>query len=142
MRLIVGLILLLSMLPSYAAKKTPSFTGPDFTGVYDCKGLDAHEGAYEGKVTLKLKKEHSQAQYASYDFLLEVPGFGKYPGHMVANGLNAAMYFALEDQSNHDFGTGVSEFSKNAKGQWQFHKFYFEPKFKGGNTGFEDCVKQ
>jgi hypothetical protein len=101
-----------------------------------------HEGEYKGKVTLKLKKEHSQAQYGSYDFLLEVPGFGKYPGHMAANGLNAAMYFALENQSTHDFGTGISQFNKNAKGQWQFHKFYFEPQFKGGNSGFEDCVKQ
>ena len=91
------------------------------------------EGEYNGKVTLKLKKEYSQAQYGSYDFLLEVPGFGKYPGHMAANGLSAAMYFALEDQSTHDFGTGISQFSKNTKGQWQFHKFYFEPQFKGGN---------
>jgi hypothetical protein len=101
-----------------------------------------HEGEYKGKVTLKLKKEHSQAQYGSYDFLLEVPGFGKYPGHMAANGLNAAMFFALENQSTHDFGTGISQFNKNVKGQWQFHKFYFEPQFKGGNSGFEDCVKQ
>jgi len=142
MRCVLSLFLLFTISSSFAANKTPSFTGPDFSGVYACKGLDAHEGEYKGKVTLKLKKEHSQAQYASYDFLLEVPGFGKYPGHMAANGLNAAMHFASEDQSTHDFGTGISQFSKNAKGQWQFHKFYFEPQFKGGNSGFEDCVKQ
>ena len=142
MHFVLSLILLITISLSFAANKTPSLTGPDFSGVYACKGLDAHEGEYKGKVTLKLKKEHSQAQYASYDFLLEVPGFGKYPGHMAANGLSAAMHFALEDQSTHDFGTGISEFSKNAKGQWQFHKFYFEPQFKGGNSGFEDCVKQ
>ena len=142
MHFVLSLILLITISLSFAANKTPSFIGPDFSGVYACKGLGAHEGEYKGKVTLKLKKEHSQAQYASYDFLLEVPGFGKYPGHMAANGLSAAMHFALEDQSTHDFGTGISEFSKNAKGQWQFHKFYFEPQFKGGNSGFEDCVKQ
>ena len=142
MRFVLSLILLSTISSSFAANKTPSFTGPDFTGVYACTGRDAHEGDYKGKVTLKLKKEHSQAQYGSYDFLLEVPGFGKYPGHMAANGLSAAMYFALEDQSTQDFGTGISQFSKNAKGQWQFHKFYFEPQFKGGNSGFEDCVKQ
>ena len=142
MRFVLSLILLSTISSSFAANKTPSFTGPDFTGVYACTGRDAHEGDYKGKVTLKLKKEHSQAHYASYDFLLEVPGFGKYPGHMAANGLNAAIHFALEDQSTHDFGTGISQFSKNAKGQWQFHKFYFEPQFKGGNSGFEDCVKQ
>jgi len=31
---------------------------------------------------------------------------------------------------------------KNASGQWGFHKFYFEPEFKGGNTGVEDCAIQ
>jgi len=142
MRFILGLILSLSISSVFAASKAPAFSGPDFTGVYACTGHDMHEGEYKGKVTLKLKKEHSQAQYGSYDFLLEVPGFGKYPGHMAANGLNAAMYFSLENQSTHDFGTGISQFTKNAKGQWQFHKFYFEPQFKGGNSGFEDCVKQ
>ena len=142
MRFVLSLILSCIISSSFAANKIPPFTAPDFSGVYACKGLDAHEGEYKGKVTLKLKKEHSQAQYGSYDFLLEVPGFGKYPGHMAANGLSAAMYFELEDQSTHDFGTGISQFSKNAKGQWQFHKFYFEPQFKGGNSGFEDCVKQ
>ena len=142
MRCVLSLFLLFTISSSFAANKTSPFTGPDFSGVYACKGLDAHEGEYKGKVTLKLKKEHSQAQYASYDFLLEVPGFGKYPGHMAANGLSAAMHFALEDQSTHDFGTGISQFSKNAKGQWQFQKFYFEPQFKGGNSGFENCVKQ
>ena len=142
MRFVLSFIFLIASSLSFAAHKIPVFTGPDFTGVYQCTGLDMHEGEYKGKVTLKLKKEHSQAQYGSYDFLLEVPGYGKYPGHMAANGLSAAMHFALEDQSTHDFGTGISQFSKNAKGQWQFHKFYFEPQFKGGNSGFEDCVKQ
>ncbi len=142
MRFMVSFILLLSSSLGFAAGKTPPFSGPDFTGVYQCTGNDTHEGEYKGKVTIKLKKEHSQAQYGSYDFLLEVPGFGKYPGHMAANGLNAAIYFALENQSTHDFGTGIAQFTKNAKGQWQFHKFYYEPQFKGGNSGFEDCVKQ
>ena len=142
MRFMVSFILLIISLLGFAAGKNPAFSGPDFTGVYQCTGSDTHEGSYKGKVTIKLKKEHSQAQYGSYDFLLEVPGFGKYPGHMAANGLNAAIYFALENQSTHDFGTGIAQFTKNAKGQWQFHKFYYEPQFKGGNSGFEDCVKQ
>ena len=73
MRFIVSFIFLMSTSLAFAAHKTPAFTGPDFTGVYQCTGLDMHEGEYKGKVTLKLKKEHSQAQYGSYDFLLEVP---------------------------------------------------------------------
>ena len=123
MRFVLSLILSSVISSSFAANKKLPFRAPDFSGVYACKGLDAHEGEYKGKVTLKLKKDHSQGQYGSYDFLLEVPGFGKYPGHMAANGLSAAMYFALEDQSTHDFGTGISQFSKNAKGQWQFISF-------------------
>ena len=27
---------------SFAAHKVPAFTGPDFTGVYQCHGLDMH----------------------------------------------------------------------------------------------------
>jgi len=142
MRFMVSFIFLIISSLGFAAGKNPAFSGPDFTGVYQCTGSDTREGAYKAQVTIKLKKEHSQAQYGSYDFLLEVPGFGKYPGHMAANGLNAAIYFALENQSTHDFGTGIAQFTKNAKGQWQFHKFYYEPQFKGGNSGFEDCVKQ
>ena len=140
MRFVLSFIFLIASSLSVAAHKIPAFTGPDFTGVYQCTGLDMHEGEYKGKVTLKLKKEHSQAQYGSYDFLLEVPGYGKYPGHMAANGLSAAMHFALENQSTHDFGTGISQFSKNAIWKLQFHKFYFDKQFICGNSCFDDCV--
>ena len=62
MRLILSLILSVGISSSFAANKVPPFSGPDFTGVYECKGLDAHEGEYKGKVTLKLKKEHSKEE--------------------------------------------------------------------------------
>lgn len=114
----------------------------DYSGVYDCKGVDAHEGEYTGTVTMKLKPKHSHENYASYDFKLEVPGYGTYLGHAAANGSNVAMHFALTDKTTKDYGTGIADMKKNAKGQWQFHKFYFEPEFKGGNTGVEDCVKR
>jgi hypothetical protein len=68
MRFVLSFIFLITSSLSFAAHKIPAFTGPDFTGVYQCNGLDMHEGEYKGKVTLKLKKEHSQAQYGSYDF--------------------------------------------------------------------------
>ena len=57
MRFVLSLILSFMISSAFAANKTPPFTGPDFTGVYACKGLDAHEGEYKGKFTLKLKKE-------------------------------------------------------------------------------------
>jgi len=115
---------------------------PDFSGVYNCVGDDTHEGKYTGVVTMALKPSHSKGNYASYDFKLEVPGYGTYLGHAAANGYHVAMHFALQDQSTKDYGTGIAEMKKNASGQWAFHKFYFEPEFKGGNTGVEDCTIQ
>jgi hypothetical protein len=118
------------------------FTGRDYSGVYQCTGDDAHEGAYTGTVTLKLVPAHSRGQYASYDFKLEVPGYGTYLGHAAGNGIHLAMHFALTDQSSRDYGTGIAEMKQNEDGKLSFHKFYYEPEFKGGNTGLEDCVRQ
>lgn len=132
-------ILLLAMSMSTHAEQV---AGQDFSGVYSCVGDDAHEGKYTGVVTMKLKPAHSKGNYASYDFKLEVPGYGTYLGHAAANGYDVAMHFALQDQSTKDYGTGIAEMKKNANGQWSFHKFYFEPEFKGGNTGLEDCTMQ
>ena len=118
------------------------FTGQDYSGVYQCTGNDAHEGKYTGTVTMQIKPEHSHGRYASYDFKLEVPGYGTYLGHAAARGNHVAMHFALQDQSNKDYGTGIATMTKTRKGKVSFHKFYFEPEFKGGNTGTEDCVRQ
>lgn len=120
----------------------------DLSGVYDCRGEDAHEGEYTGVVTMKLHKEHSKGADASYDFQLEVPDYGVYKGHAAAHGMHAAMHFALPAENGEyggktqDFGTGIAEFKKGANGRLQFRKFYFEPAFKGGNTGVEECVRR
>ena len=124
-----------------AKKVMPAAAYIDYSGVYTCVGDDAHEGKYTGTVTMRLKPEHSHDAYASYDFKLEVPEYGIYLGHAAANGNVIAMHFALTDQTTKDYGTGVAKMFRNTKGQWAFHKFYFEPEFKGGNTGVEDCVK-
>ncbi len=138
MKLFTSILLCLMSVSSHAE----TMNTPDFSGVYNCVGDDAHEGKYTGTVTMRLKPEHSKANYASYDFKLEVPEYGTYLGHAAANGHHVAMHFALQDQATKDYGTGIAEMKKNIKGQWGFHKFYFEPEFKGGNTGVEDCVIQ
>lgn len=135
MKYVCMLLMLISM-SAYAGKNTYQ----DFSGVYDCTGDDAHEGAYKGVVTMKLKSQHSHDSYASYDFKLDVPEYGTYLGHAAANGKHIAMHFALTNTATKDYGTGIAEMRKNAKGQWSFHKFYFEPEFKGGNTGVENCT--
>lgn len=124
-----------------AAKPDSGVSGPDFSGTYDCKGLDSHEGAYTGVVTLKRVPEQSAKGHDAYSFTLEVPGFGKYPGFAVARGTDMAIYFALTDPAQKNFGTGLAKFKKNKAGKWTFHKHYYEPEFKGGNYGEEDCVK-
>ena len=120
----------------------------DFSGVYACTGDDAHEGKYTCTVTMKLRPEHSKGADASYDFELAVAEYGTYKGHAAVHGMHAAMHFALPMENSeyggktHDYGTGIAEFKKNAKGQLSFRKFYFEPGFKGGNTGVEECVRK
>jgi hypothetical protein len=118
----------------------PMAYADDFSGVYDCKGLDFHEGEYTGVVTMQLEKNHSNDNYQSYIFTLEVPGFGIYKGFAAAQGMTAGIYFALDDKANQDYGVGIAKFYKNKVGKMAFNKFYYEPNYKGGNTGTEDCT--
>jgi hypothetical protein len=116
------------------------FTGNDYSGVYDCNGVDDHEGKYTGVVTLALVKSQSTGDYGAYRFTLEASGYGSYPGHAAANGNSMGIYFALTDPQPKDFGTGIATFTKTPQGKWSFKKYYYEPEFKGGNFGIETCV--
>ena len=118
----------------------PPYAGPDFSGTYDCTGEDSKEGPYKGTVTLSLVRAQSTGAYGAYDFKLEVPGYGAYPGEAAAHGMEMAIHFANTDPQTKDFGTGIARFSRNQGGKWTFHKYYYEPQFKGGNFGTEDCV--
>jgi len=120
---------------------TRSVFAYDFSGTYQCEGNDGTEGAYQGKVVMKKIQEFSKDNYASYDFVLKVPGFGNYYGFASSNGLDAAVYFALNDRKNEDYGVGIAKFKQLDNMSWTFHKFYFEPGYKGGNTGFENCFQ-
>jgi hypothetical protein len=124
------------------AQARPAFTGPDYSGVYECTGVDAHEGKYTGTVTMKLVPEQSVGNHGAYRFKLEVPGFGAYLGHAVSEGDKLAIYFALQDQSTRDYGTGIATIRKSKDGKWGFRKFYYEPEYKGGNTGTEECIRR
>jgi len=129
---------LLATTPALAAE----FTGPDYSGVYDCTGNDAHEGAYTGTVTIELVPTQSVGEYGAYRFQLEVPDYGVYEGQAASRGEHMGIFFALTDPTTHDYGTGTATFSKNTDGKWTFHKFYYEPEYKGGNHGTEDCVQR
>lgn len=137
--LAVGLLALTSV--AFATEKA-AFTGSDFSGIYQCKGNDSHEGPYTSTVKLSLVKEQSTGKFAAYTFSMDVPGYGRYPGYVAANGRDASVHFALTDPAPKDFGTGIARFSKTKSGKWSFSKFYYEPEFKGGNFGTESCTQQ
>jgi len=136
MRLITALLLAVTASVQAAPQ---AFTGPDYSGRYECQGLDDHEGAYVGTVTLALVREQSSGSHGAYRFELEVPGYGRYPGQAASDGAQMAIQFALTDPSTKDFGTGIATFSRTRDGRWQFRKWYYEPEFKGGNFGSENC---
>jgi len=119
-----------------------SFTGQDFSGVYDCTGDDAHEGKYTGTVTMALNREQRTGRYGAYSFKLEVPGFGVYLGEAAAHGNHVAMHFALDQPNSQDHGMGIAAIKKNKEGKLTFRKFYYEPEYQGGNYGTEDCVRR
>jgi len=127
---------------SFPAFASEPFTGKDFSGIYDCTGNDAKEGEYSGTVTLQLNNEQSSGAYGAYNFKLVVPDYGTYPGQAVSLGKTLAIHFALNDSRSKDYGTAIATVSKNKKGKLTFHKFYYEPEFKGGNNGVEDCVRR
>ena len=129
--------ILLSANNAFAA---PAFTGQDYSGAYDCTGKDAHEGPYTCTVTMTLNRSQSTGNHGAYQFKLEVPGYGTYLGEAAAEGNKVAMHFALQDQTTKDYGTGIATIRKDKAGRLGFHKYYYEPEFKGGNYGTEDCV--
>jgi hypothetical protein len=138
-KFIIGFIVLFTALAAHAQ---PVFIGQDYSGVYDCTGNDAHEGAYTGIVTMQLHAAQSTREFGAYKFKLEVPGFGTYDGMAVAQGEKLAVYFALQDQATKDYGVGIATISQGKNGKPGFSKFYYEPEYKGGNTGTEECVKR
>lgn len=149
MRLLFLSILAGFSIDSLAAQDSPvkSVFNYDFSGVYDCVGKDAHEGEYTGVVTMQKQTDHEVGIYNSYDFTLTVPDYGTYQGHAAAQGNFAAVHFALPivdglyGGKDQDYGTGIAEFT-NIEGKWQFKKFYYEPAYKGGNTGLETCTQR
>lgn len=140
MRLVFCLAALAILSGPAFAKQT--FTGPDFSGTYDCKGQDSHEGPYTGVVTLVLVESQSTGRHGAYTFKLEVPGYGAYPGHAASQGRTMAIHFANTDPATKDFGTGIASFSREKSGKWSFAKYYYEPEFKEGNFGFEVCTQR
>lgn len=122
-----------------AGAATPA--SPDYSGVYDCKGVDKSEGPYTATVNLDAVPAQSENGWRSYNFKMDVPGYGIYRGQAVSRGNQLAIHFALDDPGPKDFGTGLATVSTRG-GRTTYTKFYYEPEFKGGNHGTETCVRR
>jgi hypothetical protein len=133
---------LMAAAAAVSAQAKPAFTGIDASGVYACAGDDEHDGQYKSTVTLKRVPEQSFGQYSAYTLTSEAPGLGTYLGYVAVQGRQLSMYFGLTDASAKDFGTGVASLVKGQGGKLSFHLYYYEPEYKGGNHGLEDCVRQ
>lgn len=127
-------------LPAQAAGRTGA-PPADLSGVYDCQGQDSQEGPYTATVTLSAVPAHSVGRQRAYDFRMEVPGYGTYLGQAVGAGAQLAIHFALTDPATRDFGTGLAQLFQR-QGRPGFRKFYYEPEFKGGNHGTEECLRR
>lgn len=136
-----ALVVAVLMLPSAAFPAAPAHV-TDYSGVYDCTGMDHHEGAYTGVVTMQKIAAQSNGPYAAYSFKLEVPGYGAYFGQAVSMNKAIAVHFALTDQKTKDYGTGLATVDTDEKGKIRFQKYYYEPEYKGGNYGTEECVRR
>lgn len=90
---------------------------PDYSGIYDCTGNDAHEGPYMGTVTIERIAAQSTDESGAYGFQLEVPDCGTYQGQAAAHGAHMGIFFTLTDPTSHDFGTGTATFGRNAAGK-------------------------
>jgi hypothetical protein len=145
LKLLVAMAAVATTSAAIAAPAKPAFTGTDFSGVYDCKGNDAHDGDYQGAVTLKLVSAQSFADHGAYTLTSEVPGLGTYTGYAAVMGKHMSFYFGLSDAGSKDYGTAIASFAKTRQGKkskWSFHLYYYEPEYNGGNVGLEDCVRR
>ena len=138
--------LLLAALPllcggALAAAPLP-FTGLDLSGTYTCTGHDAQEGDYSGIITLGINKDQSTGKLGSYNLKLAVPGDGDYLGQAVSDGSYLAATFASAKPGSKDYGLGLAPITQDAAGVKHFSKYYYEPEYRGGDHGTEDCTRQ
>jgi hypothetical protein len=118
------------------------YVGPNFSGVYSCKGANNKVGEYEVIVTLKLNRNSSHGSYAVYDLNTETENALVYKGHAIANGNRLALTFNLSDGRSAEYSTGIADMQKISSTRWAYTNHYYEPDESGGDYGSERCVMQ
>lgn len=119
-------------------------------GTYQCQGYDAHDGGYQdATLTLTLDKKDSDFtnRYGAYHLKLVEKDGAEYLGEAVASGNTLAVYFkntATSMPTDNGVGLATVTHDKDINGKIStvFHKFYYQPDYKGGGNGSETCVKK
>jgi len=127
-------------LPALAAP--PPFTGTDYSGHYQCTGMDSHIGEFKGTVDMKLNPEQSTGPYGAYSFTLTLTDNSLYNGFAAAQETSLAIYFAHTDPALKDYGVGIAQVGTSADGKVSFTKYYYGPEYEGGGHGMETCTRQ
>lgn len=118
------------------------FIGPNFSGIYSCKGSNNKVGEYEVVATLKLNRISSRGGFGVYDFNTETENSLVYKGHAIANGYKLAFTFNLYDGRTGEYSTGIADIQKISSTRWAYTNHYYEPDENGGDYGSEHCVMQ
>lgn len=124
------------------ASAKEKFFGPNFSGVYSCKGSNNKVGEYEVVATLKLNRMSSHGSFGIYDFNTETENALVYKGQAIANGYKLALTFNLSDARNAEYSTGLADIKRISSTRWAYTNHYYEPDDNGGDYGSEYCVMQ
>jgi hypothetical protein len=125
--------------PAWASP--PPFTGTDYSGTYECKGMDSHIGEFRGTVDMSLNAGQSTGEYGAYRFTLTLADKSLYNGFAAADADSLAIYFAHTDPALKDYGVGIAKMKSAPDGKTSFIKYYYGPEYEGGGHGMENCVK-
>lgn len=131
-------------IPNTEIETTPSqaFVGPNYSGVYACKGSNSKVGDYELHAKLELNRVASHEQYGVYQLISETENSSVYHGQAIANAGRMALTFNIVDGRSADYSTGLATVKYLGSNLWAYTNHYFEPDEYGGTYGTEYCVKK
>jgi len=143
--LLVRLAILMGLtfsMSAFANEGQPYFDGPNFSGIYSCKGSNNKVGEYEILATLKLNRANSHGNFGVYDFTTETENDVVYKGQAIANGYKMALTFNLSNARGVEFSTGIADVTRISSKRWAYTNNYYEPDEAGGDYGKEYCLMQ
>ncbi len=121
MQKILSISFLLTLsLNVFANEVLPEFEGPNFSGVYSCKGSNNKVGEYEVLATLKLNRANSHGNLGVYDFTTETENDVVYKGQAIANGYKMALTFNLTNRRTAELNTGIADVSRVSSKRWAY----------------------